>query len=356
MNLRNYQRELDTILEEFNVLQGAPHEKAVPRLFLHSCCAPCSSYVLEYLSPYFAITVFYFNPNISESEEYRKRMAEQKRLIEAYNEEQKGYPIYIVEGDYEPGRFFGMAGGLEDCPEGGERCFRCFDLRLRETAKRAEEGGFDYFATTLTISPLKNARKINEIGEGLSQEYKVKWLPSDFKKKDGYKRSIELSARYGLYRQNYCGCVFSKAKRAGKTRETVMEHCIIMDGNQFSTLEEFYTEMDHLLTKDLGWKTGHNLDAFNDLLRGGFGVHEYGEHLHIKWLHAAKSRRDFGYDATAAYYEKMLTTCHPVNRKSVEEKLAAAREHKGKTVMDMIVDIILLGEDSGHYCTLEMID
>lgn len=214
MNLRNYQRELDAILDELNVPQGAADEKAVPRLFLHSCCAPCSSYVLEYLSPYFAITVFYYNPNISESEEYKKRMEEQKRLIDAYNAEQKGYPIGVVEGDYEPESFFELAKGYEDVPEGGERCFRCFEMRIRETAKRAAAGGFDYFTTTLTISPLKNAPKINEIGEGISREYGVAWLPSDFKKREGYKRSIELSARYGLYRQDYCGCAFSKAERS----------------------------------------------------------------------------------------------------------------------------------------------
>lgn len=201
MNAVNYQKELEKILER----RGAQ----APSLFLHSCCAPCSSYVLEYLCRFFQITVFYFNPNISPSEEYAKRVEEQKRLIEAYNRERKGYEISIVEGDYEPARFFEMAKGLENCPEGGERCFNCYELRLRETAGRAAEGGFDYFATTLTVSPLKNAQKLNEIGQALSAEYGVSWLPSDFKKKDGYKRSIELSAEYGLYRQNYCGCVYS---------------------------------------------------------------------------------------------------------------------------------------------------
>ena len=149
------------------------------------------------------------------AEEYQKRVAEQRRLIDAYNEAGSGdqglggYPISVVEGEYVPGRFFQMAKGLETCPEGGERCFKCFDLRLRETAARGAEGGFDYFATTLTISPLKNAQKINEIGQALSQEYGIAWLPSDFKKKDGYKRSIALSAQYGLYRQDYCGCAYS---------------------------------------------------------------------------------------------------------------------------------------------------
>lgn len=206
MNQRNYQKELEKVIEEME------REGRVPSLFLHSCCAPCSSYVLEYLCPFFHITVFYYNPNISEDAEYRKRVEEQKRLIAAYNREGKGYPIEIVEGDYEPGRFYETARGYEKCQEGGERCFRCYELRLRETAERAAAGGYDYFTTTLTISPLKNAAKLNEIGNRLSGEYQVPWLPSDFKKKNGYKRSVELSAEYDLYRQNYCGCVFSKNK------------------------------------------------------------------------------------------------------------------------------------------------
>lgn len=207
MNRINYQKELDKLLERLGEQGGS--EEAVPMLFLHSCCAPCSSYVLEYLCRYFRITVFYYNPNISFAEEYRKRAAEQKRLIGAYNEEKKGYRIQMVEGDYEPDRFLEAARGLEKCPEGGERCFRCYELRLRETAKQAVEGRFDYFCTTLSISPLKNAEKLNEIGLALSAEYGIPWLPSDFKKRNGYKRSIELSAEYGLYRQNYCGCAFS---------------------------------------------------------------------------------------------------------------------------------------------------
>lgn len=223
MNQINYQKELEKILEKLTATQmegGRGGEVSPPTLLLHSCCAPCSSYVLEYLCKYFQITVFYFNPNISESEEYRKRVEEQKRLIDAYNAEEKGYPISVVEGDYEPGRFFEMSRGLERCPEGGERCFKCFDLRLRETAVQAKALGFDYFATTLTISPLKNAQKLNEIGLSLAQEYGVPWLPSDFKKKNGYKRSIELSAEYDLYRQDYCGCAFSKAERLRQASET----------------------------------------------------------------------------------------------------------------------------------------
>ncbi|MCH5258854.1 MAG: epoxyqueuosine reductase QueH [Lachnospiraceae bacterium] len=238
--VRNYQKELDKIIEDI----GAGNESA-PTLFLHSCCAPCSSYVLEYLREYFRITVFYYNPNISMEEEYRKRVAEQKRLIKAYNEEISGkdaqnvnpkgellqgralqngkaqgkkssnicYLIDIIEGDYDPGCFYEIAQGLEQCPEGGERCFACYELRLRETAKRAQAGKYDYFATTLTISPLKNAVKLNEIGERLAAEYGVNWLPSDFKKKGGYQRSIELSKEYDLYRQDYCGCVYSKEER-----------------------------------------------------------------------------------------------------------------------------------------------
>ena len=201
MNARNFQRELDKILEQLTV---------TPRLLLHSCCAPCSSYVLEYLRQYFKITVFYYNPNISMEAEYQKRVTEQKRLIDAYNQLDSGYSISVIEGDYEPEIFYAAAKGLEQCPEGGERCFACYELRLRKTAELAQELEQDYFTTTLTISPLKNAAKLNEIGESLAQQYQMPWLPSDFKKKNGYKRSIELSAEYDLYRQNYCGCVYSQ--------------------------------------------------------------------------------------------------------------------------------------------------
>ena len=224
MNQMNYQKELEKILNQIQT--DAQAESGVqaeggklPRLLLHSCCAPCSSYCLEYLCTYFAITVFYFNPNISMEAEYRHRVEEQKRLISAYNSQGKGIEIQIIEGDYKPEAFFEIAKGYESCPEGGERCFRCFDLRLRETAKLAKEGQYDYFATTLTISPLKNAVKINEIGFELAGEYGVEWLPSDFKKKNGYKRSIELSAEYDLYRQDYCGCAYSKAEREAQRRQ-----------------------------------------------------------------------------------------------------------------------------------------
>lgn len=214
--IRNYQKELDKILEKPEIMGKT--------LFLHSCCAPCSSYVLEYLRKFFRITVFYYNPNISMEPEYRKRVAEQKRLIQAYNDAlvpiemshnsaAAAYPISIVEGDYEPEKFFEMAKGLEQCPEGGKRCFACYELRLRKTAELALAGKFDYFTTTLTISPLKNAGKLNEMGECLAEEYKVNWLPSDFKKRGGYQRSIELSKEYELYRQDYCGCIYSKQER-----------------------------------------------------------------------------------------------------------------------------------------------
>ena len=204
MNTRNYQRELDQLLAQLTT---------VPRLLLHSCCAPCSSSVLEYLRRYFEITVFYYNPNISMEAEYQKRVEEQKRLINAYNQlPDSGYPIAVIEGDYEPEVFYVAAKGLEQCPEGGERCFACYELRLGKTAALAKKQAYDYFATTLTISPLKNAAKLNEIGERLAERYQISWLPSDFKKKNGYKRSIELSAEYGLYRQNYGGGVYSKGR------------------------------------------------------------------------------------------------------------------------------------------------
>lgn len=198
---RNYQKELDKQLEEIII------KKNVPRLLLHSCCAPCSSYVLEYLSPYFEITDFYYNPNISPKEEYEERKEELTRLI---GELPLPNPVTFLEGTYEPERFFELAKGLEELPEGGERCFRCYELRLREAAAMAKRLGLDYFATTLTISPLKNAQKLNDIGEALAEEYGVGYLASDFKKKNGYRRSVELSAEYHLYRQDYCGCVFSK--------------------------------------------------------------------------------------------------------------------------------------------------
>lgn len=201
MNKRNYQRELDGLIEQLK------KKGSVPSLLLHSCCAPCSSYVLEYLSDYFEITLFYYNPNIYPETEYHKRVEEQRRLI---GEMPLRHEVKFAEGIYDSQRFYEMARGLEKEAEGGERCFRCYELRLREAAKAAKEQGCDYFTTTLSISPLKNAEKLAEIGEALAVEYGILYLPSDFKKKNGYRRSVELSAEYGLYRQNYCGCIFSR--------------------------------------------------------------------------------------------------------------------------------------------------
>ena len=212
MNNRNYQRELDKLIDKIE------KDHTTPRLFLHACCAPCSSYVLEYLSKYFDITVFFYNPNISSSEEYNKRIAEIRRLVTEMNFE---HPVRIEEGKYDPKEFFEMAKGMENIPEGGERCFKCYRLRMEEAARLASNGGYDYFTTTLSISPLKNAGKINEIGEELSRIYVVKHLPSDFKKKNGYKRSIELSHEYNLYRQNYCGCIFSKREQEKKVQARI---------------------------------------------------------------------------------------------------------------------------------------
>ena len=190
---QNYQRLLDqTILQ----LQ---EQGRVPRLLLHACCAPCSSYVLEYLSAYFLITVFYYNPNIYPDEEYNKRVAEQKAFIERFPAK---HPISFVEGDFDKERFYEVTKGLEKEPEGGKRCQQCFHLRLEETAKLAKAMQMDYFTTTLSISPMKNAQMLN-----------------DFKKREGYKRSVELSKEYGMYRQDYCGCVFSYRSRQQEKEE-----------------------------------------------------------------------------------------------------------------------------------------
>lgn len=200
----NYQKELDKLILELK------KEEKVPRLLLHSCCAPCSSYVLEYLSQYFEVTVFYYNPNIYPESEYTKRVLEQQKLI---SEMRFKYPVTFIAGNYDSEKFYNMARGLEDVKEGGERCFKCYELRLREAAKIAKNGEYDFFTTTLSISPLKNAQKLNEIGMLLAEEYGIEYLLSDFKKKNGYKRSVELSEEYGLYRQDYCGCVFSMKER-----------------------------------------------------------------------------------------------------------------------------------------------
>ena len=200
----NYQKELDRLLERLK------SEERVPRLLLHSCCAPCSSYVLEYLNRYFEITVFYYNPNIYPESEYTKRIWEQQELISRMPFLR---PVSFLAGPYDQERFYEMARGLEHVKEGGERCLKCYELRLSEAARMAVKTEADYFTTTLSISPLKNADRLNEIGMRLGEEYGVPYLPSDFKKKNWYKRSIELSREYDLYRQDYCGCEFSMNQR-----------------------------------------------------------------------------------------------------------------------------------------------
>ena len=202
MNKRNYQKELDRLIERYQ------KEGRTPSVLLHVCCAPCSSYCLEYLSEFFDITVYYYNPNITKPEEYAYRLSEEKRYIALRTDFR--HPVGMTESEYDPKVFFEAVKGLEKEPEGGARCEKCFRLRLEASAKKAKELGVDCFTTTLTISPLKNAALLNEIGEEMGERYGVMWLPSDFKKKEGYKRSIVLSHEYDLYRQNYCGCVFSR--------------------------------------------------------------------------------------------------------------------------------------------------
>lgn len=199
----NYQLLLDDTLKEI-INKGIK-----PKLLLHVCCAPCSSYVLEYLYKYFDITVFYYNPNISSIDEYNKRYNEEVRFVSEYPFDCK---INVVNGNYDNYRFEEIIKGLENEKEGGSRCLKCYRLRLLESAKYAKENGFDYFTTTLTISPYKNSKVLNEIGDEISKEIGVKYLFSDFKKRDGYKRSIELSHKYNLYRQDYCGCIYSQKK------------------------------------------------------------------------------------------------------------------------------------------------
>jgi len=184
-------------------------------LLLQACCAPCSSAVLERLASHFKITIFYYNPNITEKEEYQKRVGELKKFISQFDTK---YKVTLVEGKYEPERFFEIAKGLEDTPERGPRCYKCYKLRLEETAKVAEALNINYFCTTLTLSPHKNSNWINQIGEELDKNYNTTYLYSDFKKKNGYKRSIELSKIYNLYRQDYCGCIYSKKEKELKNQ------------------------------------------------------------------------------------------------------------------------------------------
>lgn len=202
----NYQLILEKKIKEIEKLDY------IPTLLVHSCCAPCGSYVLEYLSNYFKITVYYYNPNITFHDEYQKRYLEQQEFIEAINITAKN-KINFLGGEYNTRDFYEKIKGLENIREGGKRCFQCFDLRLTHTANMAKKLNYDYFTTALSISPLKNGQKINEIGIGLEEKVKVKFLRADFKKKNGYKRSIELSRDYNLYRQDYCGCVYSKKER-----------------------------------------------------------------------------------------------------------------------------------------------
>ena len=196
----NYNNKMEEIIKE-------EQEKSnIPSILLHSCCAPCSSHVIDTLTPYFNITIFYYNPNIEPFEEYEKRKEEEKRFIKEYPNINK---LDIIDCDYDNDKFKSMSKGLEHIPEGGARCIKCYHLRLDATAKKAKELGYDYFGTTLTVSPYKKSDKLNEIGEHLSKEYDIKYLYSDFKKKNGYKHSIELSKKYNLYRQDYCGCIYS---------------------------------------------------------------------------------------------------------------------------------------------------
>lgn len=182
-------------------------QKEEPTLLLHACCAPCSSAVLERLGNIFKITILYYNPNITDQAEYQKRLTEIHKFVEKFKVK---YPIKIIDGRYNPNDFWKISKGLEKEPERGKRCYQCYKLRLEETAKVAEKYKFDYFTTTLSLSPYKNSNWINEIGEELDKKYLVKYLYSDFKKKNGYKRSIELSKTYQLYRQDYCGCIYSR--------------------------------------------------------------------------------------------------------------------------------------------------
>nr|WP_306530593.1 epoxyqueuosine reductase QueH [Anaerotignum lactatifermentans] len=205
----NYQIVLERTLKTIE------KEERRPRLLLHSCCGPCSSYVLEYLSHYFDITVYYYNPNISPAAEFTHRAEEQQKLIAQMPLEGE---VSCIVGEYDPETFFAMAKGREQEPEGGQRCFDCYTLRLKKTAEAAKAGGFDYFTTTLSISPHKNAQVLNAIGKELTETYGVSYLFSDFKKKNGYKRSCELSEQYHLYRQDYCGCPFSKAEAEARRK------------------------------------------------------------------------------------------------------------------------------------------
>lgn len=196
----------------YDLMMEEEIKKIIPgeKLLLHACCAPCSSAVLEYLANTFEITIFFYNPNITDSIEYQKRLHEIKKFIKEFKTK---YPISLIEGKYNQNDFFAIAKELENEPERGKRCYKCYELRLKETAQVAEDNHFSYFTTTLSLSPYKNSNWINEIGQKLDTKYTSHYLYSDFKKKNRYKRSIELSKEYNLYRQDYCGCIYSKQER-----------------------------------------------------------------------------------------------------------------------------------------------
>ena len=198
-------KNFDKMLE--NIIKKHKEQGEIPKVLLHSCCAPCSSYVIEYLSQYFYLTILYYNPNIAPRDEYDKRKKEQIRLI---NTMKTKYKVNILDCDYDNDLYESLVKGLELEPERGRRCEVCFKLRLDKTASLAKKMNYDYFGTTLTVSPYKNCLMINELGLDIEQKFKIKFLVSDFKKRNGYKRSIELSHEYNLYRQNYCGCKYSK--------------------------------------------------------------------------------------------------------------------------------------------------
>ena len=205
----NYQLKLEELVKNLDY---------VPKLLLHSCCAPCSSRCIELLSEYFDITVLYYNPNISPEEEYEKRKQEQIKFINEFKTKNK---LDFMDIEYNYDDFLNIAHGMENEKEGGPRCFKCYNLRLEKTAQVAKENNYDYFGTTLTVSPYKNSQVLNQIGEELSKKYDIKYLYSDFKKNEGYKRSIELSKVYNLYRQDYCGCIYSKLERDGKNEKNI---------------------------------------------------------------------------------------------------------------------------------------
>ena len=204
MLIMNYQNKLEEILEQISL------SNKTPKLLLHACCAPCSSYVLEYLSNYFEITIYYYNPNIHPETEYSRRINELRKFINEYKTKNK---VYLVEENYDVQEYFNQIKGLEHLGERSKRCYKCYKFRMEKAVQYSKENNFDYFTTTLSISPYKDAQWINEIGSILENKYNIKYLYADFKKKNGYKRSLELSKDHGLYRQDYCGCIYSKQER-----------------------------------------------------------------------------------------------------------------------------------------------